>query len=272
MKPRNHYRWSQSLLAALALLLLPLAATAEHRKSEQKEVPEVVSAHIPPILFARLPHRDPSFPVFVSASTAIDEDGEIDTSLFSEEAVERLERLLAAFDPASRCIVVEEFYESVVNPPDRSSIEKAARTAALIIVGEVVGRDYGFQHFLPGQVLRMRLERVVKGSAKLDHYLVFLPVGTFTAGPHKFCKTDYRYPKAPELGERVVLFIPAVDSPREPFLDLRSESSIITVHRNDNVDLPSIFADDFEPLDLAALTAEEVIGIASAVALEEEKK
>jgi hypothetical protein len=196
---------------------------------------------IPPVIFVQLPLRTADFPMFVSSAAAITDEGEFNADLFAPSVLRMLDRYPDRFDPVAGCIVLEEFYEEWAGSPDRSSIEKAAQTAELVLTVEVVGRDFGFQHMVPGQLLRVRPERVLKGRAPLSHYFIFLPIGTFESGPYKFCKTDSRYPQPPEIGERVLLLVPVVGASEEHYLDLRTESSIVTIVDDGSASLPRPF-------------------------------
>lgn len=253
------------LIVATALVALgcfPGSAWAERPLLEREG--------IPPVVFVQLPLRSLDHPMFVSASVAITDDGELNTDLFAPDVARIINRYYERHDPVRGCITLDEFYEEWAGSADRSTIEKAAQTAELVLVAEVVGRDYGFQHMIPGQLLRVRPERVLKGTAPLAHYLVFLPVGTFQSGPYRFCKTDSRYPEPPEIGERVLLLVPVGGDPQEPYLDLRTEASIVTVDAGGKVDLPQPFARSLQQEQ--PLTIEAVLDrIAATVGRGEEK-
>lgn len=225
------------------LLCLLIPFLVEAAPSENKVV-TAPGEGIPPVVFARLPHRSADHPAFVSASAAFAADGMVNTALFAPSAGAMLGRQLDRVDPLRDCIVLDEFYVDRVNPPDRSTLAKAVQTSELILQTEVVSRDYGFESSVPGQLLRVRPVEVFKGEAPLPHYFVFLPVGTFEAGPHRFCKTDYRYPEPPEIGEQVLLLVPEVASREEPYLALDSEASIIAADEDGTVRLPLPFRDE----------------------------
>lgn len=226
---------------------------------------------IPPVIFVQLPLRTADFPMFVSAAVAVTDEGEFNADLFAPSVLRMLDRYPDRFDPVAGCIVLEEFYEEWAGSADRSSIEKAAQTAELVLTAEVVGRDFGFQHMVPGQLLRVRPERVLKGQAPLSHYFVFLPIGTFESGPYKFCKTDSRYPEPPGIGERVLLFVPVVGASDEHYLDLRTESSIVTIVGDGSASLPRPFERSLAAVE--TLHFDALIGrVTASLRAEEEEK
>lgn len=238
--PRQRFARNTVVLMLLCLLVPLLVEAAP----PEKQVVARPGEGIPPVVFARLPHRSADHPAFVSASAAFSADGEVNAALFAPSTGAMLGRQLDRVDPLRDCIVLEEVYVDRVNPPDRSTLPKAVHTAELVLRAEVVSRDYGFETSVPGQLLRVRPVEVYKGEAPLAHYFVFLPVGTFEAGPHRFCKSDYRYPEPPEIGDHVLLLVPELSSKEEPYLALDSEASIIAVDQDGSVRLPLLFRDE----------------------------
>lgn len=233
------WRWLR--IATLPLLIVPLGfahAGGAREADRQSDGPK-----IPPVLYSSLLD---SAPVFVTAEAAIDARGELNTALLDPRAQSVLGNLTS--DPwltrrEKDCIEVEEHWVERVNPTDRSSLRKAARTADLVLEAVVLSKDYGFTVAgLPGQLLEVRVEEVLRGPAELDSYFIFMPVGTFRAGPYTFCKSDSRFPAPPSPGDRVLLLIPSVPNPAEPFLDLRDEHSLVVIKGSGEVDLPRSFA------------------------------
>ena len=250
MRPKRLHCALAALLALSGLLTAPALAERPRQLRDAEG--------IPPVIFVQLPLRTADYPMFVSASVAITDEGEFNSDLFAPSVLRMLNRYPKRLDPVANCIVLEEFYEEWAGSPDRSTIEKASQTAELILMAEVVGRDFGFQHMIPGQLLRVRPERVLKGQAPLSHYFVFLPIGTFESGPYRFCKTDSRYPKPPEIGQQVLLFVPAIGASEEHYLDLRTETSIVTVGAEGKIDLPQPFERSLGAED--AISIDAVLG------------
>lgn len=182
---------------------------------------------IPPVLFATLPHVDNTYPIWVSAEAAISAEGELIAELFHPHLHSRLRSYLQTPpDPAKGCIPVAKLIGDPINPPDRSHLGGAIEHSSVVLLGEVVARDFGFERGLPGQLLAVRPLRTYKGDTRLDHYYFFMPVGRFSAGPYTFCKTDNRYPDPPELGDQVLIMAPTREE-TGPYLNIEDANSLI---------------------------------------------
>jgi hypothetical protein len=103
--------------------------------------------------------------------------------------------------------------------------------------------DYGFHFYVPGKLLRIALGEVLKGNALLDSYYIFFPVAEFSAGPYRICKTDSRYPKAPDIGDELLIMVPGTRtrSSTDPFLELEEASSVVVIPKVGAPDLPAVF-------------------------------
>jgi len=225
----------------LAVVTLLLAATAAETGARIRREP---AGGIPPVLSTTLPQVDPAYPTFVAASAAVSADGEVNTALFHPLVVEGLQEILAR-KPVEGCIQLGPFYWELINVPDRSTLRRAAKTSHLTIVGRVVDREYGFHFDEAGQLLEIEVEEVIRGEAPLDRYYYFHPVSEFEAGPHRICKSDFRYPQPPGLGDRVVLMVPrAVHDRREPFLDLETPEGVVVLAADGEVRLPDRFENE----------------------------
>lgn len=242
-----------AVLAALTILVvLPTLAGQPQpdRRGEESAV------EIPPILNSS--HYD-TIPTFVSADVAIGPDGELNTDVLDPLSEVVLGNLLDNFERGvygPDCVKYGEVYIERVNPPDRSSLQSATRSANLILEAVVTGRDYGFyQGRVAGQLLVLEVEQVIRGSAPLDSYYVFYPVGRFEAGPYSFCKVDGRVPEPPEIGERLLLLSPSVAESQEPFLDVRDVHSFIVLDRAGKARLPP----DFPEAEAGKLDREDLM-------------
>lgn len=178
-------------------------------------------------------------PAFVSADATLKEDGTVDESLFSPEAVDSIRSLLATA-PQGGCIRAENYYESYVNPPSRPTLDEAVRSSHLVLLGTVEEKTFGFSGFTPGQLLHVRPDQALKGVAKESLYYVFAPVGDFSVGNARICKTDTRYAPPPEIGEQLLAFVPKLwNSDRESsFLNTFDEAGIITIREDSSLSLP----------------------------------
>ena len=192
----------------------------------------------PRVLF-RSEEGSDRYPSFVSADAVLAEDGTIDETLFSPDAIDSIRSLLATA-PQGDCIRVENYYESYVNPPARASIDAAVRSSHLILLGTVVEKTFGFSGFTPGQLLHVRPEQALKGTTKEDLYFVFLPIGNFSVGGARICKTDTRYAPPPEVGEQILALVPKLWNSEQAgaFLNTFDEAGVITIKETEILSLP----------------------------------
>lgn len=222
--------WTLTLLLT-TLTVLP--AKAERRTDHPTAE---IDGEIPPILYSTVYNE---IATFVSADVAIEPDGSVNARVLDPTAQVVIRNNLQAH--SGGCVLIEEVYVSSVNPADRSTLRRALRTSELVIRATVVARDYGFfQGPIPGQLLKVEVEEAIRGAAR-DWYYVFYPVAEFQAGPYRICKTDSRMPDPPGIGEQVLLMIPSVEDPSEPFLELGDEHSVVVLDGEGLARLPATF-------------------------------
>lgn len=202
--------------------------------------PALEGQQMPEVLYNSDP--DVQSPVWVSASAAIDPSGLINRELFSPASRSTIESYFAE-DPAGGCFLVEEHFEDRVNPPDRSSLGRAARHSGLVFLGHVTEVAYGFHFYVPGKLLRIKPSEVLHGDSLLDFYYIFFPVGEFAAGPYRICKSDSRYPSAPDVGDELLIMVPdtRIRFSSDPYLELEEASSVVVFHEKGAPDLPDVF-------------------------------
>jgi hypothetical protein len=194
-----------------------------------RALPTMAGDGIPNVLTTQLPSIDKTYPTWVSAAAAVRPDGSLDPGLFHPVLWERLHNLLVEpRDPVRGCFPAGEVFRSWVAPPDISSLEATFRSSERVLRGRVVDREFGFDRGIPGQLLKVEVLETLKGSNDLSAYFFFVPVGTFQAGKIKICKSDYRFPTVPVVGDEVVLLILQV-AVGDPFLDLRFEHGLIVL-------------------------------------------
>ncbi len=197
---------------------------------------------IPPIYYANLEFISKDYPIWVEAEAAFGPDGEFIETLFHPVALAPLRDFLSTPPgPEKDCFDFGPRFESWVDPPDRSSLSQALEHSQLVLFGTIVDKAFGFDRGLPGQLLVVEPSKTLKSEVHLDFYMFFIPVGSFEAGPYKFCQNDFRYAEPPEIGERVVLMIPKVYDPAEPYLNLVYETSLISLSKDGEVHLPQEF-------------------------------
>jgi hypothetical protein len=195
--------------------------------------------HLPKVHYL----RDYEYPVWVDSSMVFKPNGSVNTAYLSPDGAETL-RALQAKAPAHGCEAVGASYVDILNPPERSSIEEATRNSRLVILGKVTEKAYGISDIMPGQLLLVVSEEVIKGQPRnVPAYFVFMPVGHFELGGVDICKSDSRYPEPPKIGEEVLLFVPPLPNvdQKEPFLELLDDAGIVTLRSDSTVSLPKRF-------------------------------
>lgn len=198
------------------------------------------ASEIPPLLYVSDP--DYSHPVWVAAEAAFDASGQLDDKLFASSAAWALSGHIED-NEVGTCIELGERWAEVVNPPDLETLDRSIANTPLVVVARVMARAFGFHGDTPGQLFRLDPEEILKGEAWSDHFFVFFPVGTFTAGPHRFCKRDARFPETPELGDRLLLTVPVSEDSNEPFLDLWYGANVVVLKNDGSLRLPAAFAE-----------------------------
>jgi hypothetical protein len=231
-------------LAGAVLLASPAISQQDVARPTPSR-PEDIGAtpgHLPKVHY--VPSRAPemTYPMWIESSMALHEDGTINTTLMHPEGVKEIEAI-RAMPQEGGCVQFGPVFEDIVDSPSRSTPEEAVKSARLVIFGKVTEKSYGFKVDVPGQLLRVVPEEVLKGQAReVPAYFVFLPIGTFNLGNLTICKTDSRYSEPPAVGDEVLLFVPPIgewqQDQREPFLELLDDGGLVTVHADGKVALP----------------------------------
>ena len=219
-------------IGAAASLLLSSAVTAQQDAARpQPPPPQDIGAtpgHLPKVHY--IPSRAPemTYPLWIDSSMVLNADGTTNTSLINPEGVREIQAI-RGLPREGGCAQVTAYLQDIANLPSRATLEQAAQSSRLVILGKVTEKAYGFLVYEPGQLLRVVPEEVIKGSSRdVPAYFVFFPVGTLKLGDLKICKTDSRYPEPPAVGDEVLLFAP--DEPkwdqREPFLELEDDGGM----------------------------------------------
>lgn len=212
-----------ALLGGALFLLSPATAQQDAARPQPEDI-GATPGHLPKAHY--VPSRAPEmvYPMWLDSSKVLNEDGTINTGLVHPDGVAEILAMRAAPREVG-CVQFGSSFQDIVNPPSRNSPEEAAQSARLVILGKVTEKAYGLRVFLPGQLLRVVPEEILKGSPRdVAAYFVFLPVGTFNVGSLKICKIDNRFPEPPAVGDEVLLFAPPIaewqQDQHEPFLDL----------------------------------------------------
>jgi hypothetical protein len=179
-----------------------------------------------PDVYYRPGDPDAKYPVWVNEANMVTPSGSLNTDLVPASESFFIKGYLSS-PPKNGCIPVGTFFKDFNGFPPRRSLEEATTSSRLTVLGTVTDEAPGFSGATPGQLLRVEPTEILKGRArKVDAYYVFFPVGQVSLGKTKLCKTDPRYPEAPRVGDRVVLFAPDrwpwVED--DPFLAARGRS------------------------------------------------
>jgi hypothetical protein len=199
----------------------------------------VLSAEIPEVL--HIPNAGNKYPAWVAAERVLTPSGEVDPSIFSLSDQVIIGQLLhrAAQDG---CIQVgREQADESTGPErrDRQTVASMAKSAGWVFRARVTARATGFNGGVPGTLLEIVPEETLKGpSDRSGAHYIFVPVGTFSVGGKKICKTDERYPALPEAGDRVLLFVDLFWRNEGRFLWAGGDSGIITIRKEGLVSLP----------------------------------
>lgn len=217
---------------------------------------------IPPVLFTTLEKFDPSYPTFVAADAAFDQDGQINRTLFHPHVIDNILDILRDEPVVDGCHMLGEVHYEESDLATRFTLNKAIERSPLILTGHVVDQEYGFRGIQAGQLLAVKADEAIKGSTPLEIYYVFVPVGTFVTGPYRICKNDPGYAEPPVVGERVMVLVPRpVQDAAEPYLDIANAEGLIVIEEGGGVRLPDRLQKD-EGAAGRRVTAESVVTLA----------
>jgi hypothetical protein len=198
-----------------------------------------ISGEIPEILY--ISEAETPYPAWVVADRVLTPSGEVDPDLFSVADQVIISKTLK-LPPRGGCIRWGRTKELETVGPRRSArqnLASTAKSAEWIFSATVTARAPGFNGSEPGTLLEIFPEEIFKGprNRRGAHY-IFVPIGEFSIGKHKICKTDERYAAFPELGARVVLFLDPFWQNEGHFLWTGEDSGIVTINEKGSISLP----------------------------------
>ncbi len=232
----------------LATALLVASAAVAEQDAVRPPLQDIGAepGHLPKVHYIASEAWRPS-PIWIDASMVLNHDGSVDTALVPKDEADWFLAPLLSSTPEHGCVHTGGILQDNVNAPDRGSLEEAAKSSRLVILGRVTEKAFGLEAYIPGQLLRVVPLETLKGQPRnVPAYFVFMPVGNFKIGTVPICATDKRYPDPPQVGDEVLLFVP--DGPNwqakqsEPFLELLDDGGIVTLHADSTVSLPARFA------------------------------
>lgn len=199
-------------LGLTALLLLGTSARAGEPPARLD-----LGESMPQVLYSSTSTH--SFAAWVSASAALEPSGEYDARLFHPHVIEKLKYHLSKPAGPDGCVHYGPIFHDLVGAPDWGTRKKVLANSDLVVQGTVVGKEFGFKGSVPGQLLKLKADTVFKAQLEhLDSYYVFFPVGEFSVGDIRICKTDPRFPPPPEIGDELIVSVPHRSNPDEPLL------------------------------------------------------
>ena len=147
------------------------------------------------------------YPDWVAAERVLTPAGEIDASLLGLSSRLIIGKYLRR--PADKdCIRwgPGPALESIMSgtPKDRKTLTSAVKSADWVFRAAVTGSAHGFNGSTPGTLLEIIPEETLKGPRdRAGAHYIFVPVGKFSVGGKRICKTDDRYARLPEVGEHM---------------------------------------------------------------------
>lgn len=246
----------RTLVLCTAGILISLAAAGE-------------AGTVPDVLYL---HGNRPFPSWVAAEKIFTPEGTLNSTLLSPAARYGIAKAME-LPLQGDCILVTDQGESgqLVEGPDskpRNDLASTTRSSDWVFTARVTARASGFNGSVPGTLLQIVPEDVLKGPKnRVGEHYVFMPSGTVKAGKLKFCKSNPKYSDLPEVGERVLLLVNLTYINQGKFLLTGNESGIITIREDGKVSLPARHRNNDKAL--ANGTAEDLLRFVQE-ALEEE--
>lgn len=199
-----------NFLLAAALLVQPFRVVAQSTDSGVEEPP------IPDALYS----RTSGDPLWIAADALLKENGKPDVQLIgSLSDNDSIQWILSQADQGNPCV---KYGAISVDPPPlppgqppsyylpaRNLEEYAAKKAQAVLQGTVVAHEGGFYAGWPGLLLQIRIEERMKPSERFwtgPYLYLYYPVGEFSLGSIRVCKTHDDWPPPPSVGDRVLLF------------------------------------------------------------------
>ncbi len=236
-------------MKAQLVLVLTLSTFVSLQNSEAsqsaadtpRQLPGNLSAAFSEPMPLVLQNPDIGYADWVDHQLALNPAGQVDDNLFRDA-----ERQMVAgyfqMPIKDGCHQVGTAFNDYVFPYSRTTIADAARDSVLVVEAIVTGTSCGFMEGVPGQLLRVAPENAFKGTTTSSTYFAFIPVGSFSLGSSRICKTDPSYAEVPKVGERVFLFSKIVNERPEPLIQILGAGDVIPVDANGHLNLPRLYA------------------------------
>jgi hypothetical protein len=168
-------------------------------------------------------------PIWVDVRLILKPDGSLNREIMHPSVAEMIEELLRR--PAVRgCVQTDTVWVDSTSPPPRESLDDAIRSSDFILLARVTGRSNGFYGGVAGTLLRLEPRQIFKGLGGAASYYAFMPVGSFSLGSKRICKTDERYAELPGLGDEALTFTYPPTGEHRDLLLIQGPGDILTLH------------------------------------------
>lgn len=177
-----------------------------------------------------LPSTDPTMPpVFVAADRVLQSDGSVDASMFRPGQVGTIQQHLDKEPSNDGCIRLDMMSsEHLPQNGGRPPIAEVISRSGNAVVAEVTGRIYGYTGSVPGTLLRVETQEVLRGWANRESSFIHFPEGSFEVGDRRICYTTLGFPSPPEIGDRVLLLYDDIEfSTRTEVLNVRATDVVV---------------------------------------------
>jgi hypothetical protein len=178
------------------------------------------------------------FASWVDARALAFKNGKFTVPAIHPSAEKRIEWLLTQ-DPAGGCIQAPEDQVNRVGGQPRANLNDAITSADFVLLGRVTGRSFGFYGMHAGQLLKISVDRVLKGSGGSPVYYAFMPIGAFTVGGEQICASNTDYAPPPEIGAEIFVFTYPPDG---ELLSIADPGDLVPVSATGELALPRQYA------------------------------
>jgi hypothetical protein len=233
-------------LLLIALLIAPAVVQARPGSEHSYPIPKTLS----------LPIQE--LPIWAEASVAVAADGEPNPAVWGSETARIREILATAADSpiyhdarivgyrehpsAPGCHHVGTTHFDFPDSPRRGTLDEAISSSEVAVLGRVTNRAYGFSGGEPGQLLQIEPVRSYGQPLSQPRYYFFVPVGRFTVAGVTICKTDERYAKPPDIGDKVFLFVAKTEDSPGVFFPIYDAGDVVPVAPDGSLRLPGRYA------------------------------
>jgi hypothetical protein len=193
-----------------------------------------------------IPRLRPGPPVWVSARSALNGDGEFRSELFEKHTLEILNKLRRK--NSDRC------NEALGSPPledftPKDSLDALVSYSPTIIKARVMASDAGFDNGLPGTLFALRVDETYKSvgqAATRGPLYVFIGEATIPTAAGIICSKSFRNPP-PAVGDEIIVFCSVYPIDNEGRILHVDESHQFVLQHAGRLYLPQLTGDSLPP-------------------------